>query len=91
MKINPLSVLGIRWLPIIPEYFSVHTISCPGGNISPRMQRELVRDLTEWIETTLSCRYSIQVVTVDSKTTIRVGIEDPSEFTFFQLGCPLIF
>lgn len=86
MKINPLSILGIRKLSSIPEYFQVHSF-CIDDNTSDNYQI-CIRDITEWIEEFLHGRYAINYINISGRSKIRIGFEDPLEYTYFQLGCP---
>jgi len=85
-EINPLSVLGIRRLPFIPEHFT-KVYASPDTDI---------KLLDHWINYYLNSRYAINTtVRVDNDNkmvyTIEIGIEDPREITMLTLGCPYIY
>lgn len=82
--VNPLSVLGFRKLPFIPNHFKKFTIS------------NLVKidEIDEWINYNLTSRYAIKkTYSVDQKAMVEVielGFEDPMEVTLLLLKCPLL-
>lgn len=74
-------------MSFIPEHFSVLRV----------FENDFmsINEIGNWIEFHLNSRYSI-LKTVDLDNTkkisyvIKIGIEDPREFTMFNLGCPFI-
>lgn len=90
MKIKPLTIIGNRKLPNIPEYFQVHTIYY--SDITSTKNRFLVttskREIISWIETNLDKRYAVVTHTMGNNAVIRIGFEDPSDLLMFQLGYP---
>lgn len=85
--INPLSAVGLRRLPFIPEHFAKITISDPLLN---------TKMLDHWINYHLNSRYAIKKTWIlDSNKKVivatEIGLEDPSELTMFSLGCPLLY
>ena len=82
---NALSTLGLRKLPFVP----VHFTSCKIAN------RSDIQILDHWISYNLNSRYAIKksyTINVNNlmEEGIEIGFEDPSEMTFFMLGCPHI-
>lgn len=83
-EINPLNVLGIRQLSVMPEHFYKILLS----DIS------FSTDFLEyWIEYNLNSRYSIIRMTVIEKDKILneklvVGFEDEKDLTMFCLSYP---
>lgn len=81
--VNPLSVLGCRRLYYMPEHFKRLTVN-----------KSLdIENLSYWINYHLNSRYAIRkkfMLDQNKKVieVIEVGFEDPSEITFFTLGCP---
>jgi hypothetical protein len=84
--INPLSALGVRRLPFIPEHFSRLTIK--NKNLDSKI-------LDHWINYNLNSRYAIKktlVLDEDKKVVeaTEIGIEDPKEITLLSLGCSIL-
>lgn len=84
--INPLSVLGVRRLPFIPEHFA--KLAIKNKNIDIKM-------LDHWINYHLNSRYAIKKTLVldnDKKVVeaTEIGLEDPKEITLLSLGCPIL-
>ena len=84
--INPLSVLGVRRLPFIPDHFA--KLSVKNKNIDIKM-------LDHWINYHLNSRYAIKKTLVldnDKKVVeaTEIGLEDPKEITMLSLGCPIL-
>jgi hypothetical protein len=84
-KLNPLSVLGLRKLNVIPEHFS--TINVDSG-INTKM-------IDQWINYNLNSRYAIiRSLSLDQNKKmieiLEIGLEDPREITILTLGCPYL-
>jgi hypothetical protein len=84
--INPLSVLGVRRLPFIPNHFA--KLSVKNKNID-------IKILDHWINYHLNSRYAIKKTLVldDNKKVVEateIGLEDPKEITLLSLGCPIL-
>jgi hypothetical protein len=84
--INPLSVLGVRRLPFIPNHFA--KLSIKNKNID-------IKILDHWINYHLNSRYAIKKTLVldDNKKVVEateIGLEDPKEVTLLSLGCPIL-
>lgn len=83
-EINPLNVLGIRQLSIMPEHFYKISLS------HPYLTTEF---LEYWIEYNLNSRYSIARMTVIENEKILsekvvIGFEDEKDLTIFCLSYP---
>jgi len=84
-KVNPLNVLGFRYLHRIPEHF--HKINV-----------DLNCDITttkRWIFTNLDSRFGINKYIMIKKSghiteSVLIGFEDPKETTMFMLTCPYL-
>jgi len=86
IELNPLDVLNIRRLKIMPPHFSKTKVSNT-DRINP--------DLAVWINSKLKGRYSIfSYPNLDSeekqKNSTYVGFEDEKELTYFMLACPYL-
>jgi hypothetical protein len=84
-EINPLGVLGLRRLKIIPKHFTKIGVDIDID----------INLLDYWIVYNLNSRYAIKrSISLDSDNRlidiIEVGIEDPQEMLMFTLGCPYI-
>lgn len=84
-SINPLNLLNLRRLPLIPEHFSKIKI----------LKNQNIRLLQHWIEFNLNSRYAIQdSYELDNQRKFQnfiiIGLEDPKELLVFTLGCPYI-
>lgn len=83
-EINPLNVLGIRQLSVMPEHFYKISLS----------HLILKSDFLEyWIEFNLNSRYSITRMTVLENEKILnerlvIGFEDEKDLTIFCLSYP---
>jgi hypothetical protein len=82
---NALSTLGLRKLSFVPMHFK----SCIITNFND------IQILDQWISYNLNSRYAIKKsYTINDNNLIvegiEIGFEDPSEITFFMLGCPYI-
>lgn len=82
---NALSTLGLRKLPFVPAHFASCIIT---GNSD-------IQILDHWIGYNLNSRYAIKKsYTINDNNLmvegVEIGFEDPSEITFFMLGCPHI-
>lgn len=83
-EVNPLNVLGIRKLNIMPDTF--HKISFIDTFITTEF-------LEHWIEYNLNSRYTIARMTIvdnnkDILEKLVVGFEDEKDLTVFCLSYP---
>jgi hypothetical protein len=84
-EVNPLGILGLRKIKVIPKHFTKITVDI---SIDTKL-------LDHWIGYNLNSRYAIKrgySLDSDNRLTdvIEIGIEDPKEMLMFTLGCPYI-
>ena len=83
--VNPLNVLGFRYLNQSPKHF--HKITVDLDCDVPTLKR--------WVFTNLNSRFSVNKQAVINNQgniteSVVIGFEDPKETTMFMLTCPYL-
>lgn len=83
--LNPLNVLGIRYLERAPKYFFKISVNLNCDD----------RTVKRWIFNNLNGRFNVSkdLIVVDNNhmiETSKIGFEDQREATLFMLKCPYL-
>ena len=84
-KPNPLNFFNCRMFEYPAEHLYYIDIDRSNYNLESAIKT--------WIEQNLTGRFYIRKISNKSKnvrSTIRIGFENPTEASYFQLACPLL-
>lgn len=77
------------------DYYNCRTYHYPAEHLHfvdiDRLRYNIESAIDAWIRQNLSGRYYISKhIDEQQKTVLRLGFENPSEASYFQLACPLL-
>jgi len=88
---NPLNVLGLRQLHWCPEHFTVIHVKL---SKSSWITDDAMKKCERWIYNNLHEKFCIsptlKILNNEIVAAYAIGFDNPSEATYFSIGCPLL-